>query len=224
MWSKEYIIESRRLTISSLETLFGTKEYRSNIHHSVSTLFNFLNDSQSSVDDVSRSTVDLLNHLIISLYRQFMLNNNHILLDDKFEKCLVNKAFDSEALPTQRELLYILTSGSSLFQIFRTLLIYIDADIQRLKSIATMNSNQCLQQYARETLCPICISASSSVNDNDISQLLCENNCQYIMKTCLNQTNNPYVAFALIAKGYSAIIKEIEQAITELKVNINNYC
>jgi hypothetical protein len=44
------------------------------------------------------------------------------------------------------------------------------------------------------------------------------------MKTCLNQTNNPYVAFALIAKGYSAIIKEIEQAITELKVNINNYC
>jgi hypothetical protein len=225
VWSKEYLIEARRLTISSLETLFGTKEYRSNIHHSVTTLFNILGDSQSSVDDVSRSTIDLLNHLIISLYRQFMLNNNQISLDEKFEKCLVNKALDIEALPSQRELLYILTSGSSLMQIFRSMLIYIDADIQRLKTAATIiNSNQCLQHYARETLCPICISSSSSNqrNDNDITEPLCENDCQYVIKTCFNETNNPYVAFASIAKGYSAIIKEIEQAVIELKVNIQN--
>jgi len=155
-----------------------------------------------------------------------MLNNNHILLDDKFEKCLVNKAFDIEALPTQRELLYILTSGSSLIQIFRTMLIYIDADIQRLKSTATMNSNQCIQRYARETLCPICVStpSSSSFNqiNNDVNEPLCENDCRYVTKTCFNQTTNPYVAFASIAKGYSAIIKDIEQAIIELKVSTYN--
>ncbi len=224
VWSKEYIIESRRLTISSLETLFGTKEYRLNVDHSVTNLFNTLSDNHSSVDDVSRSAMDLFNHLIISLYRQFMMNDNQILLDDKFQKCLVNKAFVIEALPTQRELLYILTSGSSLIQIFRTMLIYIDADIQRLKSTATMNSNQCIQRYARETLCPICVSTSSSFNqiNNDVNEPLCENDCRYLTKTCFNQTNNPYVAFASIAKGYSAIIKDIEQAIIELKVSIDD--
>ncbi len=226
MWSKEYIIESRRLTISSLETLFGTKEYRSNIHHSLSTLFDTLSDSHASVDDVSRLTIDLLNHLIISLYRQFILSDNNLLLDDKFQKCLINKAFDIEALPTQRELLYVLTSGSSLFQIFRTMLIYIDADIQRLKATATMSSNQCLQGYAREALCPICGSTSSSFNqihNNDIREILCENDCRYFIKTCFNETNNPYVAFASIARGYANITKEIEQAVIELKVSIYNY-
>jgi hypothetical protein len=229
VWSKEYITESRRVTVSSLETLFGTKEYRSNVHHSVSILFNALSSSQSSVDDVSKSTINLLHHLIISLYRQFMINDNRVLLHDEFQKCLINKAFDIEALPTQRELLYILTSGSSLIQIFRTMLIYLDADIQRLKTTATINSNQCLQRYARESLCPICVSSSSSSSsssrnqyNNEINELLCANDCRYVIRTCFNQTTNPYVAFALIAKGYAVVTKEIEQAVIELKVSIYN--
>jgi hypothetical protein len=147
--------------------------------------------------------------------------NDDLLLDDKFQKCLVNKAFELEALSTQRELLYILTSGSSLLKIYRTMLIYIDADIQRLKTSVTDSENQCLQIYAKESLCPICVRRSSSLNQN-IIELLCENDCQFIIQTCFNQTNNPYVAFAAIAKGYSTIIKEIEQAIIELKVSIYN--
>lgn len=152
-------------------------------------------------------------------------DNDQIILDDNFQKCLINKAFEIEAISTQRELLYTLTSGSSLIQIYRTMLIYIDADIQRLKTIPTtiMNSNQCLQFYAKETLCPICIKTSSSsnqINNNGIDEPLCENDCQYLIKTCFNQTNNPYIEFASIAKGYSAIIKETEHAITELKVNL----
>jgi hypothetical protein len=219
VWSKEYITESHRLTISSLETLFGTKEYRSNVDNSVLMLFNTLSNRHSSVEDVSKSTIDLLNHLIISLYRQFMITNNHLLLDNEFHKCLINKAFAIEALPAQRELLYILTSGSSLIQILHTMMIYLDADIQRLKTTATINSNQCLQRYAREALCPICISSSSSFNNNE---LLCENDCRYVLKTCFNQTNNPYIAVTLIAKGYATVIKEIEQAVIELKVSIYN--
>jgi hypothetical protein len=221
VWSREYLIESRRLTSSSLETLFGTKEYRLNIHQSVNILFNVLGDEQSSVDNVSQSTNDLLNHLIISLYRRFMSNENYLLFDDKFQKCLVHKARELEALPTQRELLYILTSGSSLFKVFRTMLIYIDADIQRVNTLVPNNENQCLQIYAKEALCPICIRTSSSFQRN-INELPCQNDCQYIIKTCLNQTNNPYVAFAAVAKGYSTVIKEIEQAIIELKVSIYN--
>jgi hypothetical protein len=154
-----------------------------------------------------------------------MSNENHLLLDDKFQKCLVNKAFELEALPTQRELLYILTSGSSLMKIFRTMLIYIDADIQRLNTPLTIDANQCLEIYAKEALCPMCVRTSSSFNripNNDITELICENDCQYIIKTCFNQTNNPYVSFASMAKGYSTIIREIEQAIIELKVNIYN--
>ena len=227
VWSKEYIAESRRLTMSSLETLFGTKEYRLNVHHSVTVLFDTLSNNHASVNDISKSTIDLLNRLIISLYRQFIINDDRIAMDDKFQKCLINKAFDIDALPKQRELLYILTSGSSLMQIFRTMLIYLDADIQRLKTTATMDSNQCIQRYARESLCPICVSTSSSFNRfnniiNDGSELLCENDCRYVIKTCFNQSSNPYVAFALIAKDYSVIIKEIEQSVIELKVSIYN--
>ncbi|CAF1209765.1 unnamed protein product [Rotaria sordida] len=220
-WSKEYIMELHHLTVSSLETLFGTKEYRLNIDHSVSTLFNTLSNSHSSVDDVSKSTVNLFNHLIISLYRRFIINNDQIVLDNNFQKCLINKAFDIDALPKQRELLYILTSASSIIQIFYTMLVYIDADIQRLKTTATMNSKQCIQRYARETLCPICVRTSSSFNqnnNNDIRKVLCKNDCRYIIKTCLNQTNDPYMAFASIAKNYSDIIKEIEHAVIELKL------
>ena len=225
VWTREYLAEFRRLTISSLETLFGTKEYRLNIHQFVSTLFNILGDNQSTVDDISRSTVDLLNHLIISLYRRFMSNDNNLAMDEKFAKCLINKAFDLEALSTQRELLYILTSGSTLMRVFRTMLIYIDADIERLKETIDTNADQCLQFYARESLCPLCTRASNSANPtlrDDMNELICENDCQYAIRTCFNQTNNPYIAFASIAKGYAIIVKEIEQAITELKVSIHN--
>lgn len=213
------------MTTSSLETLFGTKEYRWNIDQFVSTLFNVLGDNQSSVDDISRSTMDLLNHLIVSLYRRFMSNDHNSELDEKFQKCLINKAFALEALPTQRELLYILTSASTIMRVFRTMLVYIDADIQRVKATIDTNVDECLQFYARESLCPLCIRASSSSNPmlkDDINELMCENDCQHIIRTCFNQTNNPYVAFASIAKGYAIIVKEIEQAITELKVSIHN--
>lgn len=220
----EYIDESQRLTVSSLEGLFGTEEFQANIHQSLSNLFSTLNKIDVSVDDVSKSIVELFHHLIISIYRKFMINNEEILLDDKFQKCLLNKAFEREALPKQRELLYILTSGSSLIQIFHKMLIYMDADIQRLKTTATIESNQCIQRYARETLCPICITTSSSYNKinnhDDVNEVLCETDCRYIIKTCFNQANDPYAAFAAIAKNYSSVIKEIEQDIVELKVSL----
>ncbi|CAF4957255.1 unnamed protein product, partial [Rotaria magnacalcarata] len=66
------------------------------------------------------------------------------------------------------------------------MLVYIQADIQRLQTTATIDSDQCIQRYARETLCPICVSStpssSSSSNQisNDISEALCENDCRYI--------------------------------------------
>ena len=89
-----------------------------------------------------------------------------------------------------------------------------------LKSIATINSNPCIQRYAREALCPICARTSSS--SNQINELLCEDDCQYLTKTCFNQTDNPYVAFGSIARNYSGIIQDIEQAIIELKVSIDD--
>ena len=221
-WFKEYVNESHRLTVSSLETLFGTNEYRANVHGALSTLFDTLSASDASDDNVSKTAVVLFNHLIISSYRRFMTNGNRLQLDEKFEKCLVNKAFDIEALPTQRELLYTLTSGSSLIQIFRTMLTYIDADIQRLKSTATMTSNQCTQRYARETLCPICTTNASTNRideSHDMNDPLCPNACRYVIKTCFNHSSNPYLALGSIAKGYSAVIKEIERATNELKVS-----
>ncbi|CAF2721693.1 unnamed protein product [Rotaria sp. Silwood2] len=221
---KEYIREFRHITISSLETLFGTKEYHLNIQHSISTLFNILGDHQSTVDDVSKSAVNLFTQLIISSYRRFMTNNDDLILDDNFKKCLVTKAFDIEALPTQRELLYTLTSTTSLIEILRTLFIYIDTDIQRLKTTVTLNSHQCLQRYVRETLCPICVNKPSSLsssmnydNNNNNNESLCENDCQYVIKTCFNETSNPYVTFAIIAQGYANIIKQIQESVVELK-------
>jgi hypothetical protein len=152
-----------------------------------------------------------------------MTNKPDLILDDQFEKCLINKAFDINALPTQRELLYTITSAASVINILRTLFIYIDADIQRLKTTVILNSHQCLQRYARETLCPICIrlpsAMSSSTNDsNNINEPLCENDCHFVIKNCFNQTNNPYIAFAVIAQGYSNVIKQIQDSIVELKV------
>ncbi len=223
MWIKDYLTESRRITISSLETLFGIEEYHSNIHHSISTLFNILGNHQSTDDDVSKSSVHVFNQLILSTYRQFMTYNNDIILNDTFKTCLINKAFAIQALPTQRELLYTLTSAASLIHILRTLFIYIDADIQRLKTTVTLNSHLCLQRYVRETLCPICVnipsSFSSSIHyDNNFNEPLCEKDCHYIIKTCFDETNNPYVAFALIAQGYKSVIKEIQESVVELKV------
>jgi hypothetical protein len=156
-----------------------------------------------------------------------MTKNSDLIFDDKLQKCLVNNAFDMEALPTQREVLYTLSSAASLIHILRTLFIYIDADIQRLKTTVTLNSQQCLQRYVRETLCPICVSIPSSLNDrdNNVNEPLCENDCQFIMKNCLNETNNPYVAFAVIAQGYSDVIKQIQESVIELKVKFqkNNF-
>ncbi len=222
-WTKEYLTESRRITISSLETLFGTKEYHSNIHHSITTLFNILGNHQSNNDDVSKSVINLFNQLIISSYRRFMTDKSDLILDEEFQKCLVNIAFDIQALPTQRELLYTLTSAASLIHILRTLFIYIDADIQRLKTTVIFNSHQCLQRYVRETLCPICVSIPSSLSssnyyDNNANEPLCENDCHYVIKNCFNQTSNPYVAFSLIAQGYSNVIKQIQESVVELKV------
>ncbi|CAF1101094.1 unnamed protein product [Adineta ricciae] len=219
IWSKEYITELRRLTISSLETLFGTKEYRSNVHQSVLSLFNTLSNNQSSVDDVSKATIDLFNQLIISLYRQFMVDNKELVLDAKLKKCLVNKAFEIDALSSQRELLYILTSGSSLLQLFRTMIVYIHADIRRITSLPTMTSNSCIQRYARETLCPLCVNISrfnQMINDNN--EPLCEGDCRYATETCFNQTNGSYMEFATVFKNYSLIVRDIEQTIVDLKL------
>ncbi|CAF1674619.1 unnamed protein product, partial [Adineta ricciae] len=220
IWSKEYITELRRLTISSLETLFGTKEYRSNVHQSVISLFNTLSNNQSSVDDVSKATIDLFNQLIISLYRQFMVDNKELVLDAKLTKCLVNKAFEIDALSSQRELLYILTSGSSLLQLFRTMIVYIHADIQRITSLPTMTSNSCIQRYARETLCPLCVNTSrfNQIINDDNNEPLCEGDCRYVTKTCFNQTNGSYIEFATMFKNYSLIVRDIEQTIVDLKL------
>jgi hypothetical protein len=222
-WLDEYINESRYLTVTSLETLYGTREFRLNVHEPLVNLFNIFRDVRSSVDDVSRAAITLFNRLIISSYRRFMTYDDRTSLDENFQKCLVNKAFDIEALPTQRELLYTLTSGSSLIQILRTMLMYIDADIQRLTTTSMPTTNQCTQRYARETLCPICASHSTTtdVTKKNIStnESLCPTACRYILRTCFNQTSNPYVAFASIAKGYSSVTKDIEQAAKELKVS-----
>ncbi|CAF3419703.1 unnamed protein product [Rotaria socialis] len=216
----EYVKEFRHITLSSLKTLFGTKEYHSNIHNATSTLFDILADHQSTDDDVSKSAVNLFTQLILSAYRRFMTDDDDVILDDSFKRCLVNKAFDIEALPTQRELLYTLTSATSLIKILRTLFIYVDADIQRLKTTVTLNSQQCLQRYVRETLCPICVSTpSSSINhDSNANDPLCENDCRYVIKTCFNETSNAYIAFASIAQGYSDVIKQIQEHAIELKV------
>jgi hypothetical protein len=230
-WLKEYIAESRRLTTISLETLLGVTEYRNNVQQVASGLFDTLSNTYSSGDDVSRSAVALFNQLVISSYRRFMSYDERVVLEEKFEKCLVNKAFDIEAFPSQRELLYTLTSGSALIQTLRTMLIYMDADIQRLKTTATMTSNACTQRYARETLCPICVTPSSSSSSSvdpigktaGVNESLCPHACRHVIRTCFNQTSNPYVAFASIAKGYSIVAKDIERAVLELKVKIDEF-
>lgn len=156
-----------------------------------------------------------------------MTNNSDLILDEQFEKCLVNRASSIEAFPTQRELLYTITSAASLIRILRTLFIYIDADIQRLKASVSLNSHECIQRYVRETLCPICVSMSLSFSssihyDNNIHEPLCENDCHYVIKNCFNQTSNPYVAFASTAQGYSNVIKQIQESVVELKVRNKN--
>lgn len=226
-WAKQYLDESRHATKTSLAILFGTKEYHLNIEHSLNNLFDIFNDHQSTSDDVSKSFINLLNHLITSTYRRFMTNESDLIFDKHFEKCLIDTANTINALPQQRELLYAITSAASVVRILRTLFIYIDADIQRLKESVTLNSHECIQRYVRETLCPICVSvplsfSSSNHYNNNINEPLCENDCHYVIKNCFNQTSNPYIAFALIAQGYSNITKQIQESIVELKVNYIN--
>lgn len=206
--------------MSALENLFGSIEYRENIHHSLVSLFKNLSDQHSNDNDVSKSAVNLFNQLILSAYRRFMTNEQGLALEDNFIKCIINKASEIEALPKKTELLYTLTSAKSLIKILRTLFIYIDADIQRFKETVTLDSQQCLQRYVRETLCPICVSTlSSSVSyDNNVNEPLCENDCHFVIKTCLNETSNPYIAFALIAQNYSNIIQQMQESVIELKV------
>lgn len=222
---KEYVKEFRLITKSSLETLFGTKEYNSSIQPSIANLFNNLGNHQSTDDDVSKSASKLFAELVTSSYRRFMTKDNDLVLSEDLKKCLVTKAFDIEAFSTQRELLYTLTSATSLIQILRTLFVYFDVDIQRLKTSATLNSQQCLQRYVRETLCPFCIHRPSSLSlpvdyDDNINEPLCENDCQFVITTCFNDTSNPYIVFSSIAQAYSKIIKQIEESIVELKVII----
>lgn len=220
-WTKEYVRESRRRTISSLETLFGTREYHKDIHQALTTLFDTLANDQSRDEDVSKNAVHVFDQLILATYRQFMTKQPHLNLDDQLQKCLVNTAFNIEALPTQREVLYTLSSAASLVHILRTLFIYIDADIERLKATVTLHSQQCLQRYVRETLCPMCLSASplsATYAHQHVNEPLCENDCRFVIKNCFNETNNPYVAFASIAQGYSDVIKQIQEYVVELKV------
>jgi hypothetical protein len=223
-WKKDYVNEARRITVLSLETLLGREEYHANVHHSISTLFNVLGDHESSDDDVSKSAVTLFNHLIVSSYRRFMTMDSQEMLDEPFQKCLVNKAFDIEALPTQRELLYTLTSGASLIHILQTLFVYLDADIEHMKRAGNVDSSQCIQRYARETLCPICISTPSSMSSsvNYDNEPLCEHDCRFVIKTCFDQASNPYVAFAFAAQGYSHVVKQIQEAVVELKVKCHS--
>ena len=187
----------------------------------MSNLFTTLGNDQSQDEDVSKVAVNVFNQLILATYRQFMTEQAHFNLDDQLQKCLVNTAFNIEALPTQREVLYTLSSAASLVHILRTLFIYMDADIERLKATVTLHSQQCLQRYVREALCPICLSASMSSSTYDkryINEPLCENDCRFVIKNCFNETNNPYITFALIAQGYSDIIKQIQESVVELKV------
>ena len=220
VWTKEYVHESRRRTVSSLETLFGTREYHKDIYQAMTNLFDTLTNDQSRDEDVSKTAVHVFNQLILATYRQFMTEQPHLNLDDQLQKCLVNTALNIEALPTQREVLYTLSSAASLVHILRTLFIYIDADIERLKATVTLHSQQCLQRYVREALCPICVSGSSSsaYAHHHVNEPLCENDCRFVIKNCFNETNNPYIAFASIAQGYSDVIKQIQESVVELKV------
>ena len=225
-WKQNYVQETRQLSISSLEKLFGLKEYHSNIEHAITRLFNVVGNQDSSDNEVSTSAIDLFKHLIVSMYRRFMAADSDMKFDDEFEKCLIVKAFDIEALPTQRELLYTITSGASLVNILQTLFIYLDADIQRMNDTGTLNFHPCVQRYARETLCPICVGLSSSwaigsnFDENSLDEPLCENDCRYLMNMCFDQELNPYVAFAALAQSYSHVVKQVQEAVLELKVRL----
>jgi len=145
-----------------------------------------------------------------------MSQNQDITFDHQFEKCLLSQALSSNIFPIKRELLYVLTSGSTLVQILRTMFVYIEADIERLKATTTFRSYQCLQRYADEMLCPICHNRSLT----NMVEGLCENDCRLIIENCLNQTENPYINFAINAQGYTNITKNIQNSVNELKVRV----
>lgn len=213
---REYLGEYRRLTTSSLQTIFGSRLYHAHVEQDLSTLFNILVSDQANLDDVTRASNRLFDQLILSSYSQFSAKDPYAPLDDQLKTCLIITASHIDALPTRRELLFTLTSAASLIHIARTLFVYMDADIERLKRSAFPDPDRCFQRYAQESLCPICASA-----DADGNEPLCEDSCRFVMKTCLEQTNNPYVTFALVAQGYSNVIKQIQELIVELKVSCN---
>lgn len=186
----------------------------------MTSLFNVLVDSQSTDSDVSRAANDLFKSLVISMYRRFMSIDSEMKIDDQLEKCLLVKAFDIEAFPTQRELLYTLTSGASLVNILDNVFVYLDADIERMNKTATMEFHPCIQRYARETLCPMCLDDSiSSLDETQFNETLCQNDCRYLVKTCFDAQRNPYISFVALAQSYANSIKQIQEAVVELKVS-----
>ena len=206
-----------RITKTSLELLFGQQEFQMHLDETLTNLFDAFGRNDLSSDEVSKSSVHLFNQLILSLYRRFMSENPDEILPELLEKCLIKKAFDIEALPKERELLYTLTSGASLIHVLQNFFIYLDADIQRMNESTTLNSIQCLQRYARETLCPICVHMPNH-HDEMINGPLCENDCQFIVKTCFDSTTNPYMSFVETIQGYRHILEQIQQATNELKL------
>ncbi|CAF1308428.1 unnamed protein product, partial [Didymodactylos carnosus] len=218
LWSIDHFNVIKRLTEQSMETLFGTYEYRHHIHRSIEQLFNSLKSEKS--DEVHKSATSLFKHMIISTYRRFMMNGNYVEYNgrftDEFRSCLTTKGFEIDVFPSQREILYILSSGSTILNILRTMLTYIDSDIYRLKNydFTTFNENlnDCTQKYSLSALCPVCSS-------NNINTSVCYQDCRQFIQQCISTSNqNPYISYAMKAKEYATVLKEMQNSIIELKL------
>lgn len=196
-----------------LENVFGVAHFRSNLEKSFSDFLKTLKNVESTSEQISHSSVGLLNDLTVSIYEKVSSNDDSKKLDENFKFCLINKATENNIFVEEREFISILTIGSSLLKLVQKLIVYVEADIQRLKNKSTMTKNPCVERFSKENLCPIC-------HGNEESQVepLCSRTCQYLVKTCFNRTGNDYMAFGSIAKGYSMIIGDIEQALFQLKV------
>ncbi|CAF1285980.1 unnamed protein product, partial [Didymodactylos carnosus] len=217
-WVIEHLGEIQRLTEQSMETLFGTYEYRHNIHYSIGQLFDSLKAERS--DEVHKPITELFKHMIVSTYRHFMMNDNNNEYNhrftDEFRSCLITKGFEIDVFPSQREILYILSSSSTILNILRNMLTYIESDMYRLKNdnltIFNENLNDCTQKYSRATLCPICSS-------NSIQSPICYSDCRQFIRQCIsNSSQNPYGSYAMKAKGYAIILQEMQSSIIELNL------
>ena len=213
-WIRDFLIESQRLTTNTLEILFGKQIFRLFLRNFLTNFFEIFSNSHSTSDDVSKSTNNLFDQLILSSYRRFFLRNSTIEFDQRFERCLKTKSSEFVVFPIQRDFLYTLTSSSVSFDIVRRTIVYLDADVERLKSSTNWSPKICSERFSRESLCPIC-------SNSMLNETLCPNSCRFILKTCFNQSQNPFVAFASMAKSYAMILNEIENSIVELKVKIN---